>query len=181
MSPGAQGKPLGIALLEFGHGSGAQGVGADFIDHWRILQMTKGGRRYACEPPAYPPDIPLQAAHPPLLRGSIVPPSGFAKARRSLSRDGASRPADPAGPRHLRSDQRRPARARALSRSGRLLAATLPSLPDLVTASAATAASFSVIFAMIASLARSNTPRLVATKSCDCRRPARYPLISGTT
>src|SRR5437867_4051195 len=66
------------------------------------------------------------------------------------------------------------ARALALSRSGMLLAdATSPRREPRVTASAATAASFSVIFAMIASLARSNTPRFVATKCCDCRRPAR--------
>src|SRR5208282_4308666 len=74
----------------------------------------------------------------------------------------------------LSSLQRRPACARALSRSGTLLAeATSPSRDPRVTASAATAASFSVIFAMIASLARSKTPRLVATKCCDWRSPAR--------
>jgi hypothetical protein len=33
----AQREPLLIALLEFGQGSGAQGVGADFVDHRHIL------------------------------------------------------------------------------------------------------------------------------------------------
>src|SRR6266404_2461513 len=132
----------------------------------------KGGGDRPAKPPAYLPDNLLRTAHPSLLRLSIVPRRSFAKARGDPSGDGRS-PAHPARPLRLRCYDRVPARARALSRSGRLLADTLPSLPDLVTASAATAASFSVIFAMIASLARSNTPRLVATKSCDWRRPAR--------
>src|SRR5579884_84580 len=73
-------------------------------------------------------------------------------------------------------------RVRALSRSIALLAeATSPSREPRVTASAATAASFSRTFAMIASLARSKTPRLVATNSRDSRSFARWPLISGTT
>src|SRR5947207_7114840 len=73
-------------------------------------------------------------------------------------------------------------RLRASSRSGALLAeATSPNREPRVTARAARAASFSLIFAMIASLARSKTARSVATKCCDWRRPARYPLISGTT
>ena len=71
-------------------------------------------------------------------------------------------------------------RSGTCSRSGTLLAEA-PSIGDRVTANAATAASFSVIFAMIASRERSNTARLLVTKSCDLRRPARYPLISGTT
>src|ERR1700756_230835 len=63
-----------------------------------------------------------------------------------------------------------PACARALSKSGTLLAdATSPSRDPRVTASAATAASFSAILAMMASLARSKTPRLVATKCCESR------------
>src|SRR6516225_4896567 len=70
--------------------------------------------------------------------------------------------------------QPRPACARALSKSGTLLAdATSPSRDPRVTVSAATAASFSVILAMMASLARSKTPRLVATKCCDSRSLAR--------
>src|SRR3974390_3232125 len=74
----------------------------------------------------------------------------------------------------LFSSHRRPACTRASSRSGTLLAeATSPSRDPLVTESAATAASFSLIFAMIASLARSKTPRLVATKCCDWCSPLR--------
>ena len=61
---------------------------------------------------------------------------------------------------------------RNLLRSGTLLAEAL-SIGDRVTANAATAASFSVIFAMIASRERSNNARLLVTKSCDFRSPAR--------
>src|SRR5205085_5070423 len=70
--------------------------------------------------------------------------------------------------------QRRLAWAWAFSRSGMLLAeAASPRREPRVTASAATAASFSMTLAMIASLARSKTPRSVATKRCDSRSPAR--------
>src|SRR6516162_4056848 len=34
-------QPLFVALLEFGHGSGAQGVGANFVDHWHILPSER--------------------------------------------------------------------------------------------------------------------------------------------
>jgi hypothetical protein len=38
-----QGQPLGKALFKFGHGSGAQGIGTDFVQHRRILEMTGVG------------------------------------------------------------------------------------------------------------------------------------------
>jgi hypothetical protein len=41
----AQGQPFGIALLEFGHGPGSQGIGPNFVDHGRILQVTRVGER----------------------------------------------------------------------------------------------------------------------------------------
>jgi hypothetical protein len=43
-----QGEPLGKAFFKFGHGPGAEGIGADFVQHWRILQMT-GGWRGNCQ------------------------------------------------------------------------------------------------------------------------------------
>src|SRR5271169_372466 len=38
-----QGQPLGEAFFKFGHGPGAKGIGADFVDHRRILQVTGAG------------------------------------------------------------------------------------------------------------------------------------------
>ena len=40
----ARGQALGIALFKFGQGSRAQGIGADFVDHRRILQVTGPAR-----------------------------------------------------------------------------------------------------------------------------------------
>ena len=34
-----QGEPFGKAFFKFGHGPGAQGIGTDFVQHRRILQM----------------------------------------------------------------------------------------------------------------------------------------------
>src|SRR6516225_5726922 len=39
-----QRQALGIALFKFGQGSGAQGIGTDFVDHRRILQVTGPAR-----------------------------------------------------------------------------------------------------------------------------------------
>jgi len=35
-----QRQPLFVALFEFGQGAGAERVGADFVDHRRILEVT---------------------------------------------------------------------------------------------------------------------------------------------
>src|SRR6516225_10233863 len=39
-----QRQALGISLFKFGQGSGAQGIGTDFVDHRRILQVTGPAR-----------------------------------------------------------------------------------------------------------------------------------------
>jgi hypothetical protein len=38
-----QGQPLGEAFFKFGDGPGAEGIGADFVDHRPILQVTGVG------------------------------------------------------------------------------------------------------------------------------------------
>ena len=45
-----QGQPFGKALFELGYGPGAQGVGADFVGHQRILQVIGVGEVIASEP-----------------------------------------------------------------------------------------------------------------------------------
>jgi hypothetical protein len=49
-----KGQPLFIALFEFGHGAGAERIGADFIDHRRILQVTGVSEVIAGEPTTHP-------------------------------------------------------------------------------------------------------------------------------
>jgi hypothetical protein len=49
-----QGQPFGKALFKFGYGPGAQGIGTDFVDHRRILQVIGVSEVIASEPIAQP-------------------------------------------------------------------------------------------------------------------------------
>src|SRR5512137_2851705 len=126
--------------------------------------------------------VPWAPAQCPSMRahGKAAPTTGSRDNRRAdrkrhprnaVANGSSNRRVDAGREGRWRARQRPSRRARAWSRSGTLLDEAARS-GDFVTASAAAAASFSVIFAITASRARLKYSRLVATNSRDLRKLA---------